>query len=101
MKKIVNGRVYDTEAAELIASWSYGDGPSDFHWYEEGLYRKGNGEFFLAGEGGAMSSYAEQVSTHSWRGGSSVTPLTESDARELAESHLDADDYIELFGAEE
>ena len=32
MKKIINGRLYDTETAKLIGSWSNGFSSSDFHY---------------------------------------------------------------------
>lgn len=97
MKKIINGKRYDTETAEYIGSTSWGDGPSDFnHWSEE-LYRKRTGEFFLYGEGGANSKYREEISMNSWSGGEKIIPLTDDEAREWAEEYLDAEEYEKLF----
>jgi len=61
MKKIINGKKYDTETATKLGEDCRGyRGDIDF-WSEE-LYRKKTGEFFLYGEGGARSQYNAQVS---------------------------------------
>lgn len=100
MKKIINGKRYDTETAESIGVDSYSN-PGDFrHWREE-LFRKRTGEFFLYGAGGPMSQYAEQVELNSWSGGSKLIPLSYEQAQKWVEKHLDADVYEELFGVVE
>ena len=55
MKKIINGRKYDTETAKEIGYWSNGYPCSDFNHCEETLYLKKTGEYFLYGEGGALT----------------------------------------------
>lgn len=99
MKKIISGKLYDTETATKVASCYHGDGPRDFRHYSEALYRKRTGEYFLAGEGGPMSHYAVTTGTNSWSGGEKIFPLTYKDAREWAEREMDADDYEAEFGA--
>lgn len=96
MKKIINGKLYDTRTAKLVGDYSrrYGD----FSDYDEELYKKRTGEFFLFGEGGPMSAYAKPEGMNSWSGGSDIRPLTYEEAREWAEKKLDADDYAEIFG---
>lgn len=97
MKKIINGKVYDTETAKDLASWDngiYGDLDS----ISETLYRKRTGEFFLFGEGGARSKYAKSVMNNTWSGGCKIIPLTWEAAKEWAETHLCADDYDAIFG---
>ena len=47
MKKIINGKVYDTQKAECVGKWN--NGLAGFDWCEEELYRKRTGEFFLFG----------------------------------------------------
>lgn len=98
MKKYINGRKYDTETAQAVGSWSNNRSYRDFSWCAETLYRKKTGEFFLHGEGGPMSSYAESVSDNSWSGGEEIRPLTFDEAREWAEEHLDGDEYEQIFG---
>ena len=46
MKKYINGKVYDTETAQLIGTYANGGNWRDFSHYEETLYRKRTGEFF-------------------------------------------------------
>lgn len=98
MVKIVKGRKYDSETAKEVGSYSNAGGWRDFSHYEETLYKKRTGEFFLHGAGGPMTRYAERVDQNSWSGGSDIIPLTYEDAREWAEKHLDADVYETEFG---
>ena len=98
MKKIINGKVYDTEKAKELAKWSNGGSWRDFRHLEETLYRKKTGEFFLFGEGGPMTQYAEQVELNGWSGGSRIMPMTYAEATKWAEEHLDGDDYEAIFG---
>ena len=98
MKKIINGKKYDTETAKEIASTSGGEGPRDFHYFEETLYRKKTGEFFLAGHGGPASKYAKSCGLNQWCGGEAITPLTEQEAKTWCEFALDADEYEVIFG---
>lgn len=97
MKKIINGRKYDTETAKKMARWSDGLSFRDFTHVEEVLYQKRTGEFFLHGAGGPSTRYARSCSG-GWSSGEEIIPLTWNSAREWAEEHLDADDYEEIFG---
>jgi hypothetical protein len=98
MKKIINGKLYDTETAKEIAVWSNGRSYSDFGHCVETLYKKRTGEYFIFGVGGPMSKYAESCGDNSWSGGSRIIPLTYKAAKEWAEKNLDADDYMAEFG---
>lgn len=98
MKKIINGKMYDTETAKEVASCYHGDGPRDFRHYSESLYKKRTGEYFLAGEGGPMTHYAVSTGQNSWSGGEKIIPLTYSEATEWAEREMGADEYQAEFG---
>ncbi|GEM_PF-638323 len=98
MKKIINGKVYDTAAAKELASWSNGYSRRDFGWVRETLYLKSTGEYFLHGEGGARSQYAQQVERNTWSDGERVMPLTYHEATKWSEEHLDGDAYEAIFG---
>ena len=98
MKKVINGKMYNTETAKLIGSASNGGNWRDFNHYEESMYLKKTGEFFIAGEGGPMTKYSVQIEQNSWSGGSAITPLTYTEAREWAEENLTADEYEAIFG---
>jgi hypothetical protein len=97
MKKIINGRRYDTETAQLVGSTRYSN-RTDFYFWEEELYRKKTGEFFLYGEGGPMSKYSRRTGPNQWSGGKEIRPLSLKEAQEWAEKYLDADEYEEVFG---
>lgn len=98
MKKIINGKVYDTEKAECVGEWSNGCYTTDFQYCSEDLYRKRTGEFFLHGDGGAMSKYAVSGGNGNWGPGSKIIPLTYEAAQKWAEKHLDGEDYEAIFG---
>ena len=98
MKKIINGKVYDTETAKKVASWYSSYARNDFHYYEEELYQKKTGEFFLYGEGNAASPYSRSCGQNELCGGERIEPLTYKEAQEWAEKHLDGDEYCAIFG---
>ena len=100
MKKIMNGKLYDTKTAERIGYYTNGSDCRNFRWYEEELYRKKTGEFFLYGAGGPLSPYARCTSPdgRSFGDGDALIPQTIDEAKAWAERHMDADDYIEVFG---
>lgn len=98
MKKIINGKVYDTDTARRLGEWSDGQGWRDFSHVEENLYRKKTGEFFLHGEGGPATRYARATGQNSWTGGERIMPMSYREAREWAEEHLDGDEYEAIFG---
>lgn len=97
MKKIINGKVYDTDTARDMGSDSFGNYGDFSHWTET-LYQKRTGEYFLHGEGGPMSRYAETIGQNQWSGGEKIIPLSPAKAREWAEEHLSADEYEAAFG---
>lgn len=100
MKRIINGKLYDTDTAKLLGSYHNDFGPSDFEYFYEELYQKKNGEYYLYGEGGPKSDYAEfqgNVSIGSKR----IIPISEDRAKEWAERNLEADDYVNIFGVVE
>ena len=97
MKKIINGRRYDTETAQFLGADGYGNYGDFQRWHEE-LYRKNTGEFFLYGNGGPMSHYAVETGQNEWAGGEKIMPLSLLSAQKWAEEHLDGDKYEEIFG---
>jgi len=95
MKKIIRGKVYDTDTARRVGGACGGDG---FSSWDEDLYQKRTGEFFLFGQGGPATKYAEYVDGNNvWSNGSKIIPLNVDAARQWAEEHLDADEYTALF----
>ncbi len=102
MKRIIEGRVYNTETASFVCDCS----PAGFHrgnfeWEDTGLYRSPRGTFFLAGEGGPLSRWAEPEGHSGKRSGSGIRVLEEIEARELCERHGTEEDWLAAFGEPE
>lgn len=98
MKQIIKGKKYDTDTARKVGMASNGEGWRDFRYYEETLFCKRTGEYFLYGAGGPASRYAVSAGQNTWSGGEQLIPLTFENAREWAEKNLSADEYEAEFG---
>lgn len=96
MKRIIDGKRYDTDTAEKIGFAKHGS-TRDFEYYEETLYCKRTGEYFVHGFGHGASRYATHTE-NGWGPGENIAPMTYEQAREWAEKNLDADDYEHEFG---
>lgn len=95
MKRIINGRRYDTDTAKLAGGYETGF-IGDLDWRSEQLFRKSTGEFFLAGRGGAKTRWASRT-IDGFSSGGGILPLTFDEAREWAEEHLSVKDVENLF----
>lgn len=85
MKKIINGKKYDTETARCVGSWENMEDCRNFDWYCEKLFLKTTGEFFLYANGGRMDKAI-------------IEPVLENEAKAWAEKHLNGDEYESIFG---
>ena len=101
MKKVIDGKTYNTETATEIGNYSYLYN-GDFHYIDETLYVTGKGTFFLAGEGGAASKYSTDLGNNSSGSGYGMEVLTTGEALQWCEDHdIDADTIAEYFDIEE
>jgi hypothetical protein len=98
MKKVIDGKVYNTETAECLHNWDNGHYGNDFRSCEESLYKTKKGAYFLHGEGGPMSKYAQNCGNNSVCGGQGIEPISEKVAMEWLEEHNGDDVLISLFG---
>lgn len=98
MRKIIGGKAYDTDKAQLVGWRDNGLPRSDFGYLCESLYRKRTGEYFMHCEGGASTRYAERDELGGWMTGEAVEPLSWEAARSWAEGNIDAADYEREFG---
>lgn len=98
MKKIINGKMYNTETAKFLGSYHGGGNQRNFNYFEENLYIKKTGEYFIEGWGNANSKYREYYDDNNWGGGEEIIPLTEAEAEEWVMKHLTADEFEEIFG---
>ena len=98
MKKIINGKLYNTDTARQVGTWSNSADCSDLSWVEESLYQKKTGEFFLHGQGGPNTRYAQQLEASHWTSGETISLISYESAQKWAEEHLTADQYQAVFG---
>ena len=97
MKKVIRGLRYNTDTAKKVGSDSYSN-YGDLQYWSEELYRTSQGNWFLYGEGGALSKYARNVGQNETAGGEGITPLTWGEALVWLETHTsDADTFEEYF----
>ena len=85
MKKIINGKLYDTQTAELVCDWTqrmY----NDLGYVYYALYRSPRGRYFVYS---ARNGHAD------------LELLTRKKAKKWNESCLLADEYIRVFGTPE
>lgn len=98
MKKIIDGKVYNTKTATHLCGWS-NDAPfRDFNYCDEDLYLSPKGAYFLAGEGGALSEYSTEHAGGGRSGGESMRLLSKAEALQWCEERdIDPDKIAEIF----
>jgi hypothetical protein len=101
MKKIINGKIYNTDTATRIGSHVHSN-RGDFHYEDTDLYRTPKGAFFISGEGGARSRWSQPCGSNGMSGGSGIEAMTAAEALEWCEfSRIDADVIAQYFSVEE
>lgn len=101
MKRIINGKVYNTETAVFSCGVGPGGyGRNDFRYEDTRLYRTAKGAWFLAGDGGPASRWRKLVGGNSYSGGSGLRVIEEDHARELLEQHDEIDAIEKYFTVE-
>lgn len=97
-KDNINGVTYNTKTAEIIARNGSGRevSHSDERWFNETLYRKNSGEFFLYGSGGIFTKYAKQIDENTWERSEAILPLTEDEVKQWAMNNLGDDGYKDI-----
>jgi hypothetical protein len=91
MRKVIDGKCFDTETATLLAEAQSGGYVDEFHSWQEGLYRTPRGRFFTAGYGGLLYN--------SWHG-NGIRPLSDAEARQWVETHVNGE-FEDVFGEAE
>jgi len=95
---VIEGLRYDTQRAEIVACRENGYMPSDFSYVYEELYHTKNGRWFIAGEGGAFSKYAESFG-NTTGGSKKIIPLSADEAREWLEEQQGIDALEKYFSS--
>ena len=85
MVRVINGMRYNTKTAEEIECWNNGYYSSDFNHCNETLFRTKNGNYFVYGEGGALSKWSESVGNNGRGGSSGIIAFTNQDVLEWFE----------------
>lgn len=80
MKKIIDGKLYNTATADEIAVWENFQNCSDFRYCSEALYKTKKGNYFLFCEGGPLSKYSESGGGSTW-GITKITTLGIEEAK--------------------
>ena len=89
MRKIIHGKVYDTNTATEIAS--------DYYWDGQNFQRHGRNTYLYATPRGAFFAHHTTL----WQGeNDQIEPLSASEARELYDSLHEQDEnaYLQFFG---
>lgn len=93
MRKIINGRMYDSETATFVGTYTEISNYGVFNWeyyLRECLYKKKTGEFFFVREEMDEAENPFRIDD--------IIPVTIEEAKLWGEKHLDPDDYIACFG---
>lgn len=102
MKRVINGKRYDTDTARYICSWSNHRKSGDFDECEQSLYLTRNGQYFIAGYGGARSIYSVSSGCNSWGGGEGMELVSEAAALEWCEhKEIDTETIVKNFAITE
>ena len=86
MKRVIGGKIFNTETAEEICELPCHYYRSDFQWHETVLYRTKRGAYFLAGSGGPASRWARPEGSNGHSSGRGLETITKDEARMYAES---------------
>lgn len=95
MIKVINGKRYNTDTADVIGCDFNDYAVNDFHFYRETLYRTKKGAFFLHKDGGAMSPIALTNANGGRRGNELIEALTGEEAVEWSQRTGEGLDYFE------
>ena len=96
MKRIIDGKRYNTETAEKVTDYSAGLGQGNFRNFDEALYRTKNGNWFLAGSGGPLTKYVRPCGDGTG-GGSAIIPLSEDEAMACLERYEETEAIEKYF----
>lgn len=86
MKKIINGKTYNTETSEYICGYYNWKPWNDFDAFDTSLYRTKKSNFFKV-----ERTYFK----------TEFEPISEKEAKKYIEKYGNAEDYIKCFGEPE
>lgn len=97
MIRVIDGKRYNTETAELVYKYENRYNYSDFHYRSKTLYRTQKGAWFIHHYGGALTDMAVAVGSNGTGGSADIEPLDDEDAFGFLQAHSDEDDALEAI----
>ena len=98
MKKIINGKLYNTETAKEVGTYKGDWFEDDCYFSEHSLYVKKNAEWFLLGKGESLYYYNEDSHYGELEDGYILYPISIERAKVWVEKYMDVDTYVKFFG---
>ncbi|AFZ73779.1 hypothetical protein [Natronobacterium gregoryi] len=97
MQRVIDRKLYDTDQAEQIARYAPLTDKGDFNYLIETLYKTSDGEYFLHGDGGAATKWAEKISNKRMSS-EEIQLLTDEEALNWCEERaVDGEIVVEEF----
>ena len=87
MKRIIDGKRYDTNTATRLHEYQSPYAHNDFNFFRESLYRTEKENYFLAGEGGALTPYGQLEVVGQMQSGEGIRLITKKEAMKWLEGH--------------
>lgn len=100
MKKVFNGKSFNTETAKELGTIYSAALPDSLEYFSETLYLTKSGNYFIHGAGGPRSPYYDIKTVNGITGsvaGEHIRPVSPDEARAWGKEHLAADEYTALF----
>lgn len=96
MRKLIDGKLYDTEKATGITYILSAEAFGDTNYFFEELYIRQDGSYFLHGSGGAYTKYGVHGKGYS-RGSSDIFAFSRKEAYEWLKDHGKTEVILEHF----
>lgn len=101
MRRVINGKTYNTDTAEKLAVKEYGDPTDGLYYSERTLYQTKKGDYFIHSWGKAGTIYATDLGNGRTGGGEIIEPISAEKAEEFVSSYIIMDyNDGELFTSE-
>ena len=100
MKKVIDGKLYDTNTGIKVIAMDNGKYSDDFNNYNATIYRTKKGALFIFEDGGAYSKMGRTLGSGASGGSSDMKVLTDEQAVEMIQE-WHADRYISVSECQE
>lgn len=97
MKRVIDGRRYDTDTAEFLCDLTPAShNINDFKYENTSLYRTQRGAYFLSGSGHGLTRWARKMPDGGYGYGEGIIPLDDREALRVLENEAE-DELIEKY----